>query len=160
MNESILSPEQFEELLPLAAIWAEHQEARILASGVCLSPSQLSDARQVGVIHPERVRLLHVASVPTPGHPVLRVAGEVAGLISPFTAGLALRYGIYVRSDFVSDRFLVAHELVHTAQYERYGSFATFLRQYLHECLTIGYPGAPMEQEAILRSEALRHAGH
>jgi hypothetical protein len=144
----------------LAATWAEHQEARILASGICLSPSQLSDARQVGVVHPERVRLLAVASIPTPEHPVLRAAGEATGLISPFTAGLALRYGIYVRSDFASDRFLVAHELVHTAQYERCGGFGTFLRQYLHECLTIGYPDAPMEQEAILASEALRHAEH
>ncbi|MCF7788503.1 MAG: hypothetical protein K9N47_20445 [Prosthecobacter sp.] len=154
----MLSPEQFEELLPLAADWAEQQEAHILASGVCLSPAQVSDAQRVGVAHPEQVRLLAVASIPTPEHPVLRAAGEATALISPFTAGLALRYGIFVRSDFVGDRFLVAHELVHTAQYERCGSFGAFLRQYLHECLTIGYPDAPMEQEAILTSEALRHA--
>jgi len=61
-----------------------------------------------------------------------------------------------VRLDFLGDRFLVAHELVHTAQYERCGSIAAFLRQYLHECLSIGYPDAPMEQEAILTSERLR----
>ena len=36
-------------------------------------------------------------------------------------------------------------QLVHTAQYERFGSVAAFLRQYLHECLSIGYPDAPME---------------
>ena len=126
MSESILSPEQFEELLPLAAAWAEQQEALILAAGVALSASQLSDARFVGVAQPERVRLLAVPSVPTPAHPNLRAAGEATGLISPFTAGLALRYGIYLRSDFSSDRFLVAHELVHTAQYERLGSFTAF----------------------------------
>jgi hypothetical protein len=160
MNENILSLEQFEVLLPFAAEWAEQQEARILASGVGLSPSQLSDARQVGVVHPERVRLLVATSIPMPEHPALRAAGEATGLISPFTAGLALRYGIYVRSDFVSDRYLVAHELVHTAQYERCGSFDTFLRQYLHQCLSIGYPEAPMEQEAILTAESLRHAEH
>jgi hypothetical protein len=136
VNENILSPEQFEELLPLATAWVEQQEARILASGVCLSLSQLSDARQVGIVHPEHVRLLVVASIPIPEHPVLRAAGEATGLISPFTAGLALRYGVYVRSDFVRDRFLVAHELVHTAQYERCGGIAKFLRQYLHECLS------------------------
>ena len=157
MSESILSPEQFEELLPLAAAWAEQQEERILETGVGLSASQVSDARQVGVVHPERVRLLAVPSIPTPKHPVLRAAGEATGLISPFTAGLALRHGIYVRRDFADDRILVAHELVHSAQYERFGSFAAFLRQYLHECLTIGYPDAPMEQEAILKSEELRH---
>lgn len=144
----------------MATAWAEQEEARILAGGVGLSPSLLSDARRVGVAHPERVRLLAVASIPTPEDPVLRAAVEATGLISPFTAGLALRYGIYVRSDFVGDRFFVAHELVHTAQYERCGSVAAFLRQYLHECLSIGYPDAPMEQEAILTSERLREAGH
>jgi hypothetical protein len=158
MKNSFISPDQFEELLPLAAAWAEHQEAQILASGVCLSPPQLSDARQVGIVHPERVRLLVVSSIPKPEHPVLLAAGEATGLVGPFTAGLALRYGIYVRNDFVTDRYLIAHELVHTAQYERCGGFMGFLRQYLHECLTIGYPDAPMEQEAILVSEALRDA--
>ncbi|HEX8372839.1 MAG TPA: hypothetical protein VF585_08675, partial [Chthoniobacterales bacterium] len=73
-------------------------------------------------------------------------------------AGLALGYGIFVRSDRESDRFLVAHELVHTAQYERCGSCTAFLRQYLHECLIVGYPAAPMEQEAILTTLRLRHA--
>jgi len=158
MHESILSPEQFEQLLHLAAAWVEQQEARILASGVGLTPAQLSDARQVGVAHPERVRLLGVASIPIPEHPALRAAGELTGFISPFTAGLTLRYGIYIRSDFIDDRYLIAHELVHTAQYERCGSIETFLRQYLNECLSIGYPDAPMEQEAILTSERLRDA--
>jgi hypothetical protein len=91
-----------------------------------------------------------------PEDPVLRTAGRAAGLIDPYTDGLTLRYGIYIRSDFPADRFLVAHELVHTAQYERCGSIIAFLRQYLHECLTLGYPDAPMEQEAILTAERLR----
>ena len=45
---------------------------------------------------------------------------------------------------------MVVHELVHTFQYERLGSVEAFLAQYLQECLTIGYPAAPLEQEAIL----------
>jgi hypothetical protein len=47
-------------------------------------------------------------------------------------------------------RAMIVHELGHTAQYERLGGgFEPFLRQYLFECLTIGYPEAPMEQEVI-----------
>jgi hypothetical protein len=34
-------------------------------------------------------------------------------------------------------------------QYERLGSIEAFLRQYLHECITTGYPEAPLEQEAV-----------
>ena len=75
-------------------------------------------------------------------------AEDQEGLISPLTIGLTLRYGIYIRADHWGDRRLVMHELAHTAQYERLGGFEGFLRQYLGECLTIGYPEAPLEQEA------------
>ena len=60
--------------------------------------------------------------------------------------------GIYIREDLWGDRPLVAHELVHVAQYERYGSVEAFLRAYLEECLMIGYPNGPLEQEAISRA--------
>ncbi|HSI12096.1 MAG TPA: hypothetical protein VK961_08635 [Chthoniobacter sp.] len=153
MSDAILTPDQFEQILPLAAAWAEEEERRILESGITLTPAQTNDARAVGVAHPERVRLLVVDAIPMPEHPVLRAAGAATGLMSPFTAGLTLRYGIYIRGDLDGDRALIAHELVHTGQYERHGSIPAFLRQYLHECLTIGYPAAPMEQEAIIVSE-------
>lgn len=157
MSDPILTPEQFEQILPLAAAWAEEQEKHILAVGVSLTPSEVADARAVGVARPERVRLLNVPSIPMPEHPVLRAAGEATNLISPHTAGLTLRYGIFIRRDLAGHRPLIAHELVHTGQYERCGSILAFLRQYLRECLTIGYPAAPMEQEAIIVSERLLH---
>ncbi len=69
--------------------------------------------------------------------------------LTPATRGLALRYGIFVRADCWRERGLIAHELAHTAQYEQLGGIEPFLRQYLGECLSIGYPAAPMEQEAI-----------
>ena len=69
--------------------------------------------------------------------------------LSPLTRGLTLRYGIFIRADCKSDRTMVIHELGHTAQYERLGGFEPFLRRYVFECLTIGYPEAPMEQEVI-----------
>jgi hypothetical protein len=155
MNDSILTPEEFEQILPLAAAWAEEQEQHILDSGAALDSRQLVDARAVGVAHPERVRLLVVQQIPMPEHPALQAAGEAAGLIGSRTAGLTLRYGIFVRRDFANDRHLIAHELVHTGQYERHGSVLAFLRQYLYECLTIGYSAAPMEQEAIVISARL-----
>jgi len=153
--KSPLSPEQFEQLLPLASAWAGEQETHILATGRPLTPAQLADAGRLGVSHPARVRLLPVAAIPPPDDPILRAAGEATGLISPLTAGLTLRYGIYIRRDCLEDCGLIAHELVHIAQYERFGSIGAFLRQYLSECLTIGYPAAPLEQEAIILSGRL-----
>src|SRR5688572_3190466 len=112
---SPLSPEQLEELMPLAVAWAEKQQRRILESGVGLTWSQSADARAMGVTHPERVRLLPVVAISRPDHPVLKAAAESVQLINPFTRGLTLGYGIYLRADESSDRYLIAHELVHTA---------------------------------------------
>ena len=147
--------EQFETLLPLASEWAERQEEHILARGTPLSDSELSDAGQIGVQQPERVRLLRVDSIPMPEHPALQVAAEITGLSTPHTAGQTLRHGIFIRSDCWGDRNLVVHELVHTAQYERLGGIEEFLRKYLYECITIGYPEAPMEQEAITTQQRI-----
>ncbi len=79
----------------------------------------------------------------------MRAAAEITQLISPITEGLTLRYGIFIQSNCGFDRAMVVHELAHTAQYERFGGFEPFLRRYLSECLTFGYPEAPMEQEVI-----------
>jgi hypothetical protein len=108
-----------------------------------------ADAQRVGVTQPERVRLLYIPKIPVPQHPALRLAAEQTQLISPLTGGLTLRYGIFIRADCAHSRALIVHELGHMAQYERLGGFEPFLRQYLFECLTIGYPGAPMEQEVV-----------
>ena len=140
---------QFERLIPLAARWAEALEARVLREGVPLSEEETADARALGVREPERVRLLCLASVPMPEDVTLRAAAAAVQFLTPATRGLALRYGIFVRADCWRERGLIAHELAHTAQYEQLGGIEPFLRQYLGECLTIGYPAAPMEQEAI-----------
>jgi hypothetical protein len=146
---------QFERLIPLAARWAEALETRILREGVPLTAEETADARALGVREPERVRLLSLASVPTPDDLTLRAAATALQLLTPATRGLALRYGIFIRADSWRERFLVAHELAHTEQYERLGGIEKFLRQYLTECLTVGYPAAPLEQAAIAATSRL-----
>jgi hypothetical protein len=144
----VITAEQFEALLPLACAWAQKQERVIITQGVGLSPQQITDANAIGLLHAEKVRLWAVQEIPNPEHPALQLAAEATGLISPLTIGLTLRYGIFIRADHWGVRRLVVHELVHTAQYERLGGFEPFLRQYLGECISIGYPAAPLEQEA------------
>ena len=150
-----ISPEEFQILLPLAAEWAQDQESGILRNGTELRDDQISDAGRAGVAHPERIRLLRVAAVPLPANPALARAAAEVGLINPNTIGMALRYGIFLRADHWDDRLTFVHECVHTSQYERLGGFQAFLGRYLTECATIGYPAAPMEQEAILTSTAI-----
>ena len=150
---------RFDQLLPLAAKWAARLERRILREGVPLLAEEMADARAVGVQAPERVRLLSLARLPKPTDPILTAAAAAIQFLTPATRGLALQHGIFIRSDCWRDRHLIAHELVHTAQYERMGGIEPFLRQYLLECASIGYPAAPMEQEAIVVSARLRNLG-
>src|SRR5262245_46984280 len=136
-------------VMPLACAWAQKQESVIIQNGVALTPNQITDAKRIGIVAPERVRLRVVDQIPPPLHPVLRMAGRRIGLISNFTVGLTLRYGIFIRADHWGERRLLVHELAHTAQYERLGGFRPFLESYLLECITPpGYPFGDLEQEA------------
>ncbi len=146
-------------LVPLAARWCARVEARVLRLGEPLSEEGLADARTVGVKEPGRVRVLHVKSIPDWAGPFARVASRITNLLTPQTAGLSLRHGILVREDCGADRFLIAHECVHTAQYERMGGMRAFLWEYLRECFDPGYPLGALEQEAIRVSAALQAAG-
>jgi hypothetical protein len=123
---------------------------------VALTEQEMTDANEIGVREPERVPLLRVNAVPRPKHPQLRAAAETIHFLTPETRGVTLQYGIFVRWDCWRERPLIAHELVHAAQYERLGGILLFLRQYLLECLTIGYASAPMELEAEIAARGLR----
>ena len=145
--------QQLEELLPLAAQWATEQERRVLCEGVRLSEIEMADAKAIGVRNPERVRLLRVQTIPVPAHPMLRSAAASINFLTAAPRGLALEYAIFVRADHWRDRALIAHELVHTAQYQRLGGILPFLQTYIYQCATVGYPNAALELEAIATAE-------
>lgn len=141
----------FPLLLPLAARWVEATEKTILETGRPLSDEGLEDVRLLGVKHPEKIRFLKVDQIPLPTNPILRWAAQATGLMGPHTYGMAFRYGIMIRQDWWECGDLQRHECVHTGQYERMG-VKSFLGEYLRQCLEIGYPEAPLEQEAIVKS--------
>src|SRR5689334_13214282 len=119
--------------LPTVCACAERQESLIRRDGVALTAKQITEARQIGVLAPEKVRLKVVDRIALPLPSLLEFAGRKLGLISDSTIGMSLRYGIFIRSDHWGDRRLLIHELVHTAQYERLGGFRPFLEAYLLE---------------------------
>ena len=146
-------------ILPLAVKWVEREERKILKDGVPLSTERLMDALRMGVAHPEKIRLMKVERIPVLNGTLMKCLSRLVPAISPNTVGLSLRYGIYIRSRYWGDRHLIAHECVHTGQYERPGSIGRFLRAYFTQCIELGYPDAPMEQEAILRAAGLGEMG-
>ena len=136
-------------MLPAACTWIASLERHVLANGVPLTLTQLADARALGVAHPERVRVLCLKQIPLPANRLVRRLGLWTGILSGQTSGLSARDGIFIRAPFGRNRGLLAHELVHTRQYEQLGGIRPFLSRYLHECLTVGYAAADMEWEAI-----------
>ena len=140
-----------------AAAWVRRQERRGLSAGAPLTGPERADAAALGVRAPGRVRVVRVARMPMPNGPGLRRLAGWAGVLVPEAAGLCLGHAVFVRVPFWEHRQeLVAHELVHVAQYERLGGARAFLRRYFEECLTVGYACAPMEREARERSADLR----
>ncbi len=134
-------------LLPVVWRWARWHANVIAQSGSPLDANGLAAARRAGVKHPERVRTLVVKCVPPCVPFGLRALAARCCRGATATAGMALGYGIYLRADQVGRCDLLLHELVHTAQYERLG-FRAFLKIYLGECLTDGYPLGALEREA------------
>jgi ribulose-5-phosphate 4-epimerase/fuculose-1-phosphate aldolase len=144
-------------MLPRATAWAQQQEELMLGhkESLILVPEGQAIARRAGVSRPAAVRILGVTEIPLPEEKDLREAAVQFGLITPGTAGLTIGHGIFVRQDCLKDPKLIAHELMHVAQYERHGSIPAFLQQYLSEVNQYGYPAAPMEQEAVAFAESV-----
>ena len=145
-------------VLPVAERWVAREGRRILREGVKLDHQGLLDAVKMGVRHPDKIRLMKVDCIPLLNGRFMRLLSRIFPSLSDSTVGLSLGYGIYIRTRYWGNRHLIAHECVHTAQYERYGSHVRFLRDYFSQCLKFGYPSAPLEQEAILRSSDLDEA--
>jgi hypothetical protein len=124
-------------LLPVACVWAARHETTILRRGVALSAAQADKTEQIGVVHPDKVRLLAVDVIP-PTNRLLRTVGAKLGFVCCQTIGMTLRYGIFIQPDHWGDRRLLVHELTHVAKYERFGGFRTFLFQYLQNASTRG----------------------
>ena len=146
---------QLDNLLPLICKYIQSQERRILQNGTPLDVDQQIDAYQIGIKSIQKVRLLEVHEIPLPRNSILVDALAQTGLISSQTIGITFRHGIYIRSGHWKDRRLVVHELTHTMQYERLGGIKPFIREYLKECLTLGYPNGALEREAIQMEEKI-----
>jgi hypothetical protein len=134
-------------LLPAATAWAEEESRRALSVGLALPSEILKLATMVGVQHPEHIRIVVGDVLPMPTDRALAEAALQAGLLGPEMIGLTLGYAVFVRRGHVSAR-LLRHEFRHVHQFERHGSLADFLREYLTQIVQHGYRQAPYERDA------------
>ncbi len=148
-------PDQYAEpgsvFLAKYVAWAKGIEAEGQKRGTPLTATQRELARQIGIKHPEKVRLVYVDEVPFPvDDEDMRRTGESLGFIGPNITNNAQAFGytIWVRNGFTLDRPSLAHELVHVAQIERSESFGAYARQYMLELRKHGHADMPLELEA------------
>jgi hypothetical protein len=144
---SLLPLNELPALFPYVVDWISSLEKQAQESGSALTPIELDLAQNVGVAHPEEVRILSVRRIPLPTHPRVKQLAWRVGLFNADTGGLTAGYGVIVRRDCANNLQLLAHEFVHVAQYERLGREG-FLREYIQQIAAHGYPNAPFELEA------------
>lgn len=134
---------------PVVVAWAAWQARRIARHGSPLSPTEREVAASVGVVEPERIRVLQVDRIPFPGGGLLERLALRWGLPGPNVDGLTLGHGIFLRRHAATLR-LLAHECRHVQQVEQAGSLARFLADYLRQVARHGYEAAPLEIDARL----------
>ena len=138
--------------------WIFSLEKQAQESGRTLTQIEFKLAQNVGVVHPEEVRILSVRRIPLPSHPRVQLARQV-GLLNADTGGLTAVYGIIVRRDCANNLRVLAHESVHVTQYERLGREG-FLQEYIQQIAAHGYLNAPFELEAEAKAtQACRDVG-
>jgi hypothetical protein len=156
---SFLPLNELPALFPHVADWISYLEKQAQESGRALTPIEFNLAQNVGVVHPEEVRVLSVPRIPLPPHPRVKQLARQVGLLNADTGGLTAGYGVIVRLDCAKNLRLLAHESVHVAQYERLGR-ERFLQEYIQQIAAHGYLNAPFEQEAEAKAiKACRDAG-
>lgn len=135
-------------VVPLVAWWAGRTGLRARIAGRPLTRAETDLARRLGVSDPASVRVVVTPALPLPGPRWVHRLASWLGFPAIESIGLCLGHAIFVHSNWARHPEVLAHELVHTAQYERLGGLRPFLHRYLAECLAHGYHQAPLEQEA------------
>ena len=142
-------------MLPFAMWWVRHNEKIALRMGRKLSDEELIWAEQIGIAQPEKVRILNVARIPKPVPNLIEKIVNLIGFKTVTPAGMCMRYGIYIKEKYAKEKSLLAHELVHTQQFERLGGLWHFLKIYLKETMILGYANSPLEIEANDTAETI-----
>ncbi len=139
--------------LPFAWWWLRKNEKIALRLGRELNEEELRWAEQLEIIHPHKIRVLNVTRMPSPVPEWVERFMQRRGFPVGNAVGMCMHYGIYVVEKYSHSKTLLAHEMVHTHQFERLGGGWHFLREYLYQTLLLGYINAPLENEADAKAQ-------
>jgi len=144
----MITPEAVAKYFPIVVQWVAEMEKVIIDRGQRLPPENRKDAEAIGIQRIDDVRMVAWDTIPLPNDPGLKHLAVETELITDRTIGMTFGHGIVVKNGQY-DRRLVAHELVHVMQYEKFGGIEAFLKEYGKEvAFPPGYPHGPLEREA------------
>jgi len=139
--------QKLDELTPLALEWVAEVEEKYLQTGRKLSEKELAIAREIGVLHPDRIRVIILKDFPHPKNLTLRNQTKNYGLDSASEGGRTMGNIIMLKARHKDDRWRLAYELVHVAQQEKMGRQA-YVRRYMTEYELVGKRRSPLELHA------------
>ena len=113
--------------LPFAWWWLRRNEKIALRLGRALNEEELRWAELLEIQHPQKIRVLNVTRMPSPVPQSIENFMQRRGFPVGNAAGMCMRYGIYVVEKYAHRKTLLAHEMVHTHQFERLGGVWLFL---------------------------------
>jgi hypothetical protein len=143
-----MTSEDLGRLLPQAAQWVAKLEQACMEIGQPLLPQNRRDGEMIGIRDLAAVRVMVLEEMPLPDDLELRKLAAEKNLITAKTEGMTFGHGLVLKNGFIT-RHLIAHELVHVLQYERFGGIEPFLAAYVPEVVSPPYyPNGPLELEA------------
>jgi Domain of unknown function (DUF4157) len=142
----VITADELKRNFPKLVEWVIQRERICIEIGERLSTTGAQDALAVGVGQIDAVRILVQGEITLPNDPELRQLFLNSGLGA--LTGLTCGHGIFIKAGAYGRR-LIAHELAHVMQYERFGGIESFLVAYLPEVISPPYyPNGPLEREA------------
>ena len=118
-----------------------------MTKGRTLSEEETVIARRIGVIHPERIRVIILEDFPVPADKTLYTQTKEYGLGSPAESARIMGNIVMLKSRVRDTRWLLAHQLSYIAQQEKMGR-REFIRRFIAEREIMGNKRAPMELNA------------
>lgn len=149
-----LLSDKFIKIFPAVCEWVEQQENDIFSKGRHLTLNETEIAKRIGIKNYDVTKVNESDLVPQPKNKIILEMGEQFGLLDKErTKGICFRYGIFINKNATNKNLILIHELIHTLQYEKFGSVEKFLYQYIKECIELGCESSPLELEAVNMSK-------
>ncbi|MDR2674419.1 MAG: hypothetical protein LBC18_06015 [Opitutaceae bacterium] len=137
-----------DELVGLVVPQCEELARCAADQGLALTPELLRLAVRVGVMEPEKIRLLIVPRVPMPRSPEIRSVFTAAGLSLEHLGSITQHHAIIMREGQHRRSEIWCHELRHVAHHECFGGTRGFMTVYVQELIHFGYGLGPLEIDA------------